>query len=110
MVVPGCPNPGLDIDGVGRVGLPLTEQVAKLIASVGHQAPYGRGTETVIDTVVRDTIQIDAPNVRFLNPKWTPTIQAWVEKEVWNGLGCTPFINPPKLELHKLLLYKPGAQ
>jgi hypothetical protein len=109
-VISGCPNPGLDVDGVGRIPLPLTDHTAQLIASVGDQAPYGRGTETVVDTSVRDTIQIDASNIRFLNPKWVPAIQNWVEKEVWNALGCAPFTSPPRCELYKLLLYKPGAQ
>ena len=110
MVIPGCPNPGLDVDGVGRVPLPLTEQTAKQILSIGDQAPCGRGTETIMDITVRDTIQIDASNIRFMNPKWAPAIQEWVEKEVWSGLGCAPFASPPKCELYKLLLYKPGAQ
>ena len=109
-MAPNCPNPGLDIDGIGRVALPLTEQAAELIMSTGEQAPYGRGVDTVMDTTVRDTIQIDASNVRFRNPKWTPAIQGLVEKEVWNGLGCAPFTTPPKCEFYKLLLYKPGAQ
>lgn len=110
MDVPGCPNPGLDVDGVGRVALPLTDQTAKLIASAGDQAPYGHGMETILDTTVRDTIQIDASNIRFMNPQWTPTIQEWVENVVWKKLGCAPFTSPPKCELYKLLLYKPGAQ
>lgn len=108
--MPGCPNPGLDVDGVGPIPLPLTDEAAKLIASAGHQAPYGRGADTVVDTTVRDTIQIDASNIRFKNPKWTPAIQKWVENEVWSGLGCMPFTDPPRCELYKLLLYKPGAQ
>lgn len=110
MVVPSCPNPGLDVDGVGRVALPLTDHTANLIASAGERAPCGRGTETIIHTTVRDAIQIDASNIRFTNPEWAPAIQEWVEKEVWSGLGCGPFGSPPGCELHKLLLYKPGAQ
>ena len=110
MVFPGCPNPGLDVDGVGPVALPLTDETSKLIASVGHQAPYGRGTDTIVDTTVRDTIQIDASNIRFMNPKWAPAIQKWVEEKIWTELGCAPFTSPPKCELYKLLLYKPGAQ
>lgn len=90
--------------------MPLTDQTAKLIASVGDQAPYGRGTDTIVDTAVRDTIQIDASNIRFMNPKWAPFIQNRVEEEVWSGLGCAPFISPPRCEPYKLLLYKPGAQ
>ena len=110
MVVPGCLNPGLDVDGVGRIPLPLTNQTASLIASVGDQAPCGRGTETILDTTVRDTIQIDATSIRFMNPKWALAVQEWVEKEVWSGLGCVPFTSPPRCEFYKLLLYKPGAQ
>lgn len=110
MVIPTCPLPGLEIDGVGRIPLPLTGQTAELIASVGHQAPYGHGTDTIVDPTIRDTIQIDASNIRFLNPNWAPTIQDWVEKEVWSGLGCAPFTSRPRCELYKLLLYKPGAQ
>ena len=75
MVIPSCPNPGLDVDGVGRIPLPLINHTANLIASVGDQAPCGRGTETIIDTTVRDTIQIDASNIRFMNPKWALAIQ-----------------------------------
>jgi len=66
--------------------------------------------ETILDTTVGNTIQIDAPNVRFMNPKWAPAIQEWVEQKVRSGLGCTPFTSPPKCEFYKLLLYKPGAQ
>ena len=106
MVIPSCPNPGLDVDGVGRIPLPLINHTANLIASVGDQAPCGRGTETIIDT----TIQIDASNIRFMNPKWALYVQEWVEKEVWSGLGCAPFTSPPRCEFYKLLLYKPGAQ
>ena len=110
MVLPACPNPGLDVDGIGRIPLPLTEHTAEKIASVGDQAPYGRGADTVVDTTVRDTIQIDASNIRFKNPKWAPALQEWVEKKIWTGLGCAPFTSPPKCEPYKLLLYKPGAQ
>jgi len=110
MVVPDCPNPGLDVDGVGRVALPLTDHTAKLIASAGDQAPYGHGMDTVVDTTVRDTIQIDASSFHFTNPKWAPVIQKWVEGKVWSKLGCAPFTSPPRCEPYKLLLYKPGAQ
>ena len=110
MVVPTCPNPGLDIDGVGRVALPLNGQTAELIVSAGEQAPCGLGMDTVMDITVRDTIQIDASNIHFRNPKWAPGIQELVENEVWDELGCAPFTTPPKCEPYKLLLYKPGAQ
>jgi hypothetical protein len=46
------PNPGLHIDGLGQVSLPLTQRDAEAIAEIGKQAPFGRGRETVVDTSV----------------------------------------------------------
>jgi len=103
MVVPSFPNPGLDVDGVGCVPLPLIDHTANMVTSVGEQAPCGRSMGTILDTAVGDAIQIDASNIRFMNPKW-------VEKEVWSGLGCPPYTSPPRCELYKLLLYKHGAR
>jgi hypothetical protein len=37
--------PGLCIEGVGLVGLPLTEHTAGAIIAICHQAPYGKGPQ-----------------------------------------------------------------
>ena len=37
------PLPGLSIEGIGPIGLPLTENTARTIVDVCHQAPYGKG-------------------------------------------------------------------
>ncbi|MFO7905266.1 MAG: hypothetical protein ACQESR_17160 [Planctomycetota bacterium] len=44
--------PGLDVDGLGAVGLPLTKAQARKLIKLCQQAPYGKGTETVVDTDV----------------------------------------------------------
>ena len=36
-------SPGLWIEGIGNVGLPLSDRDAKAIISVAHKAPFGRG-------------------------------------------------------------------
>lgn len=38
------PSPGLSVEGCGFIGLPLTENTAKAIINVCHQAPFGKGT------------------------------------------------------------------
>ena len=47
--------PGLVVDGVGPIGLPLSKSQAKELANRCEQAPFGRGAETIVDRSVRDT-------------------------------------------------------
>ena len=47
------PNPGLNIDGLGPISLPLCQHTAKQIIEVARQAPFGLGEKTVVDENVR---------------------------------------------------------
>ncbi|KAF9646265.1 hypothetical protein BDM02DRAFT_3271099 [Thelephora ganbajun] len=102
------PQPGLHIEGVGMIGLPLSEREAKLIEAAAIQAPFGRGTETVVDTTVRDTFEINPDRFSFKNPAWAEFLQQ-VMKTVAEGLGFPPTRPLPRAELYKLLLYKTGS-
>ena len=62
--------PRLEIEGVGPVALPLQSAQAEQLKSVAEQAPYGRGTETLVDTQVRRTWQIDAERMRITGRRW----------------------------------------
>ena len=64
--------PGLHIEGVGQIPLPLNQDIAEKLKKVSHQAPHGRGMETLIDTSVRNTLQINADQVTLTNPSWAP--------------------------------------
>jgi hypothetical protein len=44
--------------GVGRLGLPLSVEQAGTLKSVAEQAPHGKGMRTVLDTTVRDALQV----------------------------------------------------
>ena len=91
------------------IGLPLSEPEAKLIEAAAIQAPFGRGTETVVDTTVRDTFEINPDRFSFRNPAWAEFMQQ-VMKTVAKGLGFPPTRPLPRAELYKLLLYKTGSQ
>ena len=39
--------PGLKVEGVGVVPLPLTTVYAELLISVANQSPFGKGEQTV---------------------------------------------------------------
>ena len=45
--------PGLTIEGVGPICLPLCSDQAKKIINVARQAPFGLGEKTLVDENVR---------------------------------------------------------
>jgi hypothetical protein len=51
--------PGLEVQGVGPIALALLPVQAEQLIAVAQRAPYGRGAETLVDTDVRRTRQID---------------------------------------------------
>ncbi len=60
---PTAPNPSLNIDGLGTVGLPLSIRDAAAIKQCAEQAPFGMADRTIVDKSVRDTWEIDATKV-----------------------------------------------
>ena len=97
--------PGLEVEGVGTVALPLLPIQADQLIAVADQAPYGRGDETVIDTQVRRTWQIGADKVTFRGKNWARTLEGIVTR-VAEGLGVT---GPVTADLYKLLVYDAGG-
>jgi hypothetical protein len=104
-----APNPGLTIDGVGLIGLPLSERDAKVVISHASQAPFGKGDQTVVDTTVRDTWEIEPASVSFTNPRWEQYVEQIASKTIWTALGVAPWTSKPRCELYKLLLYQTGS-
>jgi hypothetical protein len=47
--------PGLAVQGVGPIALPLLPVQAEHLIAAAERAPYGRGSETLTDTDVRRT-------------------------------------------------------
>jgi hypothetical protein len=66
----GAPNPGLDVEGVGLIGLPLVDSSAKALIAACSQAPFGKGERTLVDKDVRDTWEVDAEKVRIVSLAW----------------------------------------
>ncbi|VDB99821.1 unnamed protein product [Peniophora sp. CBMAI 1063] len=103
---PSAPNPCMDIDGLGLLGLPLSTTEAGRLRVRCNPAAFGKGERTVIDTSVRDTSELDGAHIRFLNPLW----DTWVEEAVLKAceqLGVTG--KRVRHELYKLLLYETGS-
>lgn len=100
--------PGISIDPIGTVRLPLSEEDARSLVQVSHRAPFGKGTETVIDEAVRNTWEIDAGKIQFLNKGWQCCLDRTVE-HVAKELGVAGGSINVRVEFYKMLLYEKGS-
>jgi len=97
--------PLVEVDGVGRVALPLLPMQIEQLVAVAERAPYGRGQETLVDTEVRRTWQIDASRVTLGGKHWQTTLDRIVSRAAV-GLGVNDKVDA---ELYKLLVYDTGS-
>jgi len=98
--------PGLVVEGLGMLRLPLGESQAQELVARCRQAPYGKGTETLVDTAVRCVWELDSKYVQFTNPKWTLLIDSIIG-EVQEKLGLE--LRKLTAHLYKLLVYETGS-
>src|SRR3954467_8787955 len=98
--------PGLEVAGLGPIGLPLNDKQAKALKKHCHQAPYGKGEKTLVDTKVRRVWRMEPDRFSLTNPDWNRFIAETVAR-VQGELG----LEKRKLESHlyDLLLYEPGS-
>ena len=105
-VLHNAPNPGLFVHGLGTVGLPLTKGNAFELSKASHQAPFGQGSKTIVDTSIRNTLELDAAAIELRNPAWHTYMQT-ILKMAADELGVSN--ESIRMELYKLLLYEEGA-
>ncbi|KAF3481101.1 uncharacterized protein GIQ15_03860 [Arthroderma uncinatum] len=102
-------NPNLHINGLGRVvNLPLSPEDAKSIIDVCHRSPFGKGTETLVDTSVRKCWELNAADFELKAPGWGNYMKK-VIADVSKGLGIADKASSIRADPYKLLLYEEGA-
>ena len=106
--LPNANNPGLFVKGVGKVGLPLSERDAADLSRASHEAPFGKGSETFVDPTVRKTWELNPNQFELRNRAWPSTLHEVVGK-LAQELGVVDGASSIRAEVHKLLLYEPGA-
>ncbi len=67
--------------GEFEVPFPVTAATVAHIRPCFSVAPFGRGTDTVVDPNVRNCLQLNPSQFRFSNPAWEETV-----------CGCFPFL------------------
>lgn len=98
-------QPDLSIEGVGPIDLPLGETNARKIIQKARQAPFGKGSETIVDVSIWNTWELDPSQFTIRNPEWSKTIEKAC-KFVAKSLGIA---SPVSAELYKMLVYGKGA-
>lgn len=67
--VVGKADPDIFVQDVGPIGLPLSESQAKALIAKAHQAPFGKGSSTIVDTSVRNTWEINPDQFQLRSPQ-----------------------------------------
>jgi len=96
----------LDVAGVGRVPLPVRAPQARKLIEVARLALFGRGTQTLADTTVRDTWEISPEKITLGGPGWA-TLTDSVLEHFRDELGLPPATRL-RAELHSMLVYGKG--
>lgn len=97
--------PGLEVHGIGEIGFPVNPLEVKEMIKCAHKAPFGKGSETVLDTTVRSAWEIDASEITFNNNDWDKFIAGLVE-QIKPGLGIEE--HTISASFYKLLIYESG--
>ena len=101
-----APPPRMHVSSVGQVAFPVLSAQIRQLIHAAERAPYGRGTETIVDTSVRNCWQISAADVELGGTRWFLTLDS-IEESVADGLGIPA--TRIGLELYKLLVYEKGG-
>jgi hypothetical protein len=97
--------PGLTIRGVEEIGFPINVVQVKEMIKTAHKAPFGKGSETVLDTTVRSAWEIDAGEIEFRNKDWGKFVEKVIE-QIKPDLGIEGY--SVTAHLYKLLIYEKG--
>jgi predicted 2-oxoglutarate/Fe(II)-dependent dioxygenase YbiX len=97
--------PGLEVKGVGKIGIPITSADAGRLVAHATQAPYGLGEETIVDTRVRRVWQLEPRQFALGNAAWDALVAGIVDT-VRKEFGIPKKV---KHELYKLLIYEEGS-
>ena len=97
--------PGIVVKDFGDVSIPIASEQAEELIKVCKQAPFGLNFETLVDTNVRDSYELQPDQIKIKHKSWNKSLDKLVER-VAKELGC---VGKVKASLYKMLLYKQGG-
>jgi hypothetical protein len=97
--------PGLEVEGVGEIAYPINKLQAQALIQAAHKAPFGKGSQTILDNSVRSAWEIDVDKLTFNNPQW-PKFLNKIINNIKVDLGLEDYT--VTANLYKLLIYEKG--
>jgi len=97
--------PGLEVEGLGEIAYPINEMQAKALIQAARKAPFGKGSETIVDNNVRSAWEIDADELTFNGNRWTKLIDK-ILPDIKPDLGLEDYTI--SAHLYKMLIYEKG--
>ncbi|MEC3881019.1 2OG-Fe(II) oxygenase [Parapedobacter sp. 10938] len=97
--------PGLHLRGYGEIGFPIHERVCADLIALAHKAPFGKGSQTLVDANVRSAWEIDAEALTFVGETWDKQLVR-ILSQVKSDLGLEG--HDVHSHLYKLLVYETG--
>jgi hypothetical protein len=97
--------PGLEVDDLGELSYPINESQAKALISRAHKAPFGKGSQTILDNKVRSAWEIDAGMLKFKGNQW-PAFLNRILHDIKTDLGIKG--DTIAAHLYKMLIYEKG--
>ncbi|MBX2924446.1 MAG: 2OG-Fe(II) oxygenase [Chitinophagaceae bacterium] len=97
--------PGLEVEGVGEIAYPINKPQAKALIEAARKAPFGKGSETILDNSVRSAWEINADKLSFNNPEWSNFLNEAISN-IKTDLGLEGYT--VAAHLYKLLIYEEG--
>jgi hypothetical protein len=71
----------LEVQGLGRLRLPVSRDQAERLCRLARPARYGRGEKMLLDRRVRDTWEIPRSRVKIDRRRWNRTLLPVLEDE-----------------------------
>jgi hypothetical protein len=97
--------PKMSVKNLDEIAFPLNKIQIQALISVAHKAPFGKGSETVLDSNVRNCWEIDASQISFEGNNWTNLIDKTIP-EIKQDLGIEN--KEIAAHLYKMLIYEEG--
>ena len=99
--------PGLLVDGIGPIAVPLTDTTAKALVERCEKAPFGKGSEKIVDVEYRNTWQLPPQAVQTTHPSWSTYVKHLAAKACEElGVARSQSI---KANFYKMLVYEEGG-
>jgi hypothetical protein len=96
----------LEVEGIGRILLPVPREQAQKLYLLGRPARFGRRDQTLVDRLVRDTQEVPKARVKIDKRQWNKTLLPVLDQlrdDIGLPSGCRL-----RAELHSMLVYGRG--